>query len=108
MRILEKLRQRGANIPDARDTKTVAIDFRLRPDGAPADTLSPHLEIDRGSRFSSLGASVIFDFVGVFANDNTRQQNRQGEKTANGCKITINLHFSPHSMNIRDRKPGKA
>ncbi len=54
------------------------------------------------------GANVIFDFIGVFANDNTRQQNRQGEKTANGCKITIDLHFSPHSMNIRDRKPGKA
>ena len=51
------------------------------------------------------GANVIFDFVGVFANDNTRQQNRQGEKTANGCKITIDLHFSSHSMNIRDRKP---
>jgi hypothetical protein len=54
------------------------------------------------------GANVIFDFIGVFANDNTRQQNRQGEKTANGCKTTIDLHFSPHSMNIRDRKPGKA
>jgi hypothetical protein len=53
VRILKRLRQRGANIPDARDTKTVAIDFRLRPDGAHADTLSPHLEIDRGSHFSS-------------------------------------------------------
>jgi len=31
------------------------------------------------------GANLIFDFVGAFANDNTRQQNQQGEKTANGC-----------------------
>jgi len=33
-------------------TKTGAIDFRLWPDVARADTLSPCLEIDRGGRFS--------------------------------------------------------
>lgn len=53
MRISKKLRQLDANIPDARDTRTVAIDFHLRPDGAPADTLSPHLGIDRGSPYRS-------------------------------------------------------
>jgi hypothetical protein len=49
------------------------------------------------------GANVIFDFVGVFANDNTRQQNRQGEKTANNCKIAINLHWLPHTINSESR-----
>ena len=58
----------------------------------------------RGSRATSVGlsanacgigcgANVIFDILlGVFACDETGQQNRQGEKTANGCKIAIDLH----------------
>ena len=47
------------------------------------------------------GANVIFDFLlGVFARDQTRQQNWQGEKTANNCKTSVDLHWAAHTINI--------
>jgi hypothetical protein len=44
VRTLKWLRQPGANTHDAPDTKIGATDFRLKPDVARADTLSPRPE----------------------------------------------------------------
>jgi len=52
------------------------------------------------------GANVIFDSLfGFLANDETSQEKRQAEQTDESREITINLHWTPHVVQMENREP---
>ena len=92
----------GLGVGDTRLGRGVALSAAPDIDGA-----------WRGSRATSVGRStdagigrgtnVIFDaLLGLSANREIGQEKRQNKQTADNRKITIDLHWAPHVINISE------